>query len=71
MAEPVWDDEAGEWVYPEDDGSEEPEDTPGEALWRQKQQDARDRDIRRRNALAGNRKSPSTCSAICHRRHSC
>ncbi len=54
MAEPVWDDEAGEWVYPEDDGSEELEDTPGEALWRQKQQDARDRDIRRRNALAGN-----------------
>ena len=38
MAEPVWDDEAGEWVYPEDDGSEELEDTPGEALWRQKQQ---------------------------------
>jgi hypothetical protein len=54
MAEPVWDDEAGEWVYPEDDGSEELEDTPGEARWRQEQQDARERDIRRRNALAGN-----------------
>jgi hypothetical protein len=54
MAELVWDDEAGEWVYPEDDGSEELEDTPGEARWRQEQQDARERDIRRRNALAGN-----------------